>query len=118
MEEITSTLHPHGTMTLAPCTPATILPMAPHEVTSIEDVDVLGLLSTGLEVGSSPVRHRDVMWQGNTSCTIVQLKCMYVFIILFDAYPSVGIDPDIDMNTEFRAPTKKKNMFPGKRSQI
>jgi hypothetical protein len=71
MEELTSTLHPHGTMTLAPCTPATILPMAPHEVSSIEDVDALGLLNTGLEVGSSSVRHGDVMRQGNTSCTIV-----------------------------------------------
>jgi hypothetical protein len=60
MEELTSTLHPHGTMT-----------RSMHEVSSIEDVDALGLLNTRFEVGSSSVRHGDVMRQGNTSCTIV-----------------------------------------------
>jgi hypothetical protein len=60
------------------------MPMVPNEG-SIEEVDVLGLLNTGLEDGSSPVHHGDIMQQ--------------------------VIEPGIDKSAELRTPTRKKKSF-------
>ena len=88
------------------------LPILHHDIISIEQVDDMGLLNAGFDIGSSPVRQEVVVEQGNLPSLYVSSSSSASIRIWYDlvCIHLIGNDVAIDMNDPvITTPTKKKN---------